>query len=242
MAGPRILIYHQVGAGMGRQMEVSEKNFVRQIDWIQRNGEVATLASAIDGRGEDHAERSFVLTFDDGYRDVYEKAWPILRDRGLPFTLYLTTSPVESRVPLTPGGRAEPLQWRQISEMLESGLMTLGAHTHTHSDLSMLDVASIREEVERSNGLIEQRTGVSARHFTYPWGYWSKEADGVIREFYDTATLGSGSEVTAATDPYLVNRFPIQLSDGMGFFRAKMTGGMRLEDLARRRITGYKGP
>jgi peptidoglycan/xylan/chitin deacetylase (PgdA/CDA1 family) len=242
MSGPRILIYHQVGAGLGRQMEVSEKNFVRQIDWIQRNGEVASLGSAIEGRGADHAERSFVLTFDDGYRDVYENAWPVLRDRRLPFTLYLTTNPVESRIPLTPGGKAEPLQWSQISEMLESGLMTLGAHTHTHSDLSTLDAAGVREEVERSNGLIEQRTGVSARHFTYPWGYWSEEADGVIRECYDTATLGSGPEVTSATDPFLVNRVPVQLSDGMAFFKAKMTGGMRLEDLVRRRITGYKGP
>jgi len=242
MSGPRILIYHQIGAGLGRQMEVSENDFVRQIDWIQDNGDVVALETAIGGRGTAGSGRTFVVTFDDGYRDIYERAWPILRDRGLPFTLYLTTDPVESRVPLTPGGAAEPLEWSQVVEMLESGLMTLGAHTHTHSDLSTLDTTAVREEIERSNELIALRTGVVARHFTYPWGYWSQEADGVIRESYDTATLGSGSEITSATDPFLVNRVPVQLSDGLVFFKAKMTGGMRLEDVVRRRLTGYRGP
>ena len=242
MSGPRILIYHQIGAGLGRQMEVSEDTFVCQIDWMQRNGDIVSLESAIDGRGTEQVEQSFVVTFDDGYRDVYERAWPILRNRGLPFTLYLTTNPVESRVPLTPGGAAEPLEWPQIVEMLESGLMTLGAHTHTHRDLSKLDATAIRAEVERSNELIARRAGVVARHFTYPWGYWSQEADGVIREFYHTATLGSGPEITSATDPFLVNRVPVQLGDGMMFFKAKMTRGMRLEDVARRRLTGYTGP
>jgi peptidoglycan/xylan/chitin deacetylase (PgdA/CDA1 family) len=242
MSGPRILIYHQVGAGLGRQMEVTEQNFIRQIDWLEDHGDVISLAEAVDGRGTDRLEQSFVVTFDDGYSDVYERAWPILRDRQLPFTLYLTTNPVESGGSLTPGGSAEPLAWTQIAEMLDSGLMTLGAHTHTHRDLSRLSAATVREEIERSNELIAQRTGVVARHFTYPWGYWSEEADGVIREFYDTATLGSGPEITADTDPFLINRVPVQLGDGMVFFKAKMSGGMRLEDLVRRRVTGYNGP
>ncbi|MEN8238867.1 MAG: polysaccharide deacetylase family protein [Actinomycetota bacterium] len=240
--GPRILIYHQVGAGLGRQMEVSEQQFSRQIDWVQANGDVASLGPAIDDRAREGVERTFVLTFDDGYRDVFERAWPLLRDRGLPFTLYVTTNPVESGVPLTAGGAADPLTWPQINEMLESGLMTLGAHTHTHPDLTAIDAGTIREEIERSNELILLRTGVEARHFTYPWGYWSRVADPVVREAYDTATLGSGQGITAGTDPYLVNRIPVQLSDGFTFFKRKMKGGMRLEDVVRRRLTGYRGP
>ena len=242
MAGPRILIYHQVGAGIGRQMEVSEQNFRSQIDWIEGNGAVVSLESALDGDVNPTADRRFVVTFDDGYRDVFDNAWPILRDRRLPFTLYLTTDPVETGVALTPGGAADPLEWSQIREMLDSGLMTLGAHTHTHRDLSTLDIVSVREEIERSNELITMRTGVVPVHFTYPWGYWSRDADGVVREFYETATLGSGPEITHDTDPFLVNRVPVQLSDGMLFFRAKMVGGMGLEDVVRRRLTGYKGP
>jgi len=173
---------------------------------------------------------------------VYHRAWPLLCDAELPFVLYLTTDPVESRHPLTPGGRAEPLTWAHVNEMLDSGLMTLGAHTHEHRDLRSLGTAEIESEVDQSNELILRRTTVAARHFAYPWGYWSVEADPVIRDAYTTATLGSGCPVTAETDVFLLNRVPVQLSDGMPFFKRKMTTGMRLEDRTRRILVRYNGP
>lgn len=240
--GPRILIYHQIGAGLGRQMEVTEASFGQQIDWMRDHGRIVDLKTAIDGRGEPDAAETFVLTFDDGYEDVYHRAWPLLRDGELPFVLYLTTGPVESRHPLTPGGYADPLTWAQINEMLDSGLMTLGAHTHEHRDLRSLSTMQIESEVQQSNDLILLRTAVDARHFAYPWGYWSEDADQVIRDAYTTATLGSGPPITAETDAFLLNRVPVQLSDCMAFFRRKMTTGMRLEDRTRRILTNYNGP
>jgi peptidoglycan/xylan/chitin deacetylase (PgdA/CDA1 family) len=240
--GPRILIYHQVGSDMGRQMEVTEQAFYRQIDWIENNGVAVDLETALAQRSEPQARKQFVVTFDDGYHDVFANAWPLLRDRSIPFTLYLTTEPVESQTPLTPGGKADPLTWSEIREMLDSGLMTLGAHTHTHADLRACNTKGITEEIERSNELIAQRTGIEPRHFTYPWGYWTESADRVVRAAYDTATLGSGSPITSETDVFKVNRIPVQLSDSSLFFKRKMAGGMRLEDRARRRMTGYEGP
>ncbi|MFV2001283.1 MAG: polysaccharide deacetylase family protein [Acidimicrobiia bacterium] len=242
MAGPRILIYHQIGAGLGRQMEVTQENFARQIDWVLDHGEILDLDSAIEQRGNPGADETYVLTFDDGYRDMYERAWPILQQKRLPFTLYLTTGPVESGQPLTPGGRADPLTWAQIEEMLASGLMTLGAHTNNHKDLRSISVDEVEAEIGESNELISDRTGVAPTHFAYPWGYWSRQADPVIRQAYTSAALGSGPPVVAATDTYLLNRVPVQLSDGMVFFKKKMRTGLRLEDRTRRRIVGYDGP
>jgi peptidoglycan/xylan/chitin deacetylase (PgdA/CDA1 family) len=242
MPGPRILIYHQIGAGLGRQMEVTEANFAGQIDWVLENGELVDLDSAIEARGAPHSDRKFVLTFDDGYRDVYERAWPILRRERIPFVLYLTTGPVESGQPLTPGGSADPLSWAQIDEMLESGLMNLGAHTHSHKDLRTISADEVAAEIGESNELISQRTGVEPTHFAYPWGYWSPHSDSIIRQAYTSAVLGSGAPVEATTDAYMINRIPVQLSDGMVFFKRKMRTGLRLEDRVRRRIVGYNGP
>lgn len=240
--GPRILIYHQVGSGIGRQMEVTKPAFRNQIDWMEDNGEIVDLGTALAQRSGPRSFKQFVLTFDDGYHDVFSNAWPLLRDRAIPFTIYLTTDPVESRVPLTPGGKADPLAWSEIREMLDSGLLTLGAHTHTHADLRVCDAGEITAEIERSNELIAQRTGVEPLHFTYPWGYWTESADRIVRSAYDSATLGSGSPVTSNTDVFKVNRIPVQLSDRSFFFKRKMAGGMRLEDAVRRRITRYEGP
>jgi len=240
--GPRILIYHQIEAGLGRQMEVTEAAFKEQLEWIQQHGQVVDLDTAIDMNPGVDSSDTFVLTFDDGYRDMHERAWPLLRQRDLPFLLYLTTDPVESQRSLTPGGRAEPLTWAQIDEMLASGLMTLGAHTHRHRDLRTLASDEIEAEVDQSNQLIERRMGMRPRHFAYPWGYWSETADAVIRRVYATAALGSGRPITPETDPLLLNRVPVQLSDTIFFFKRKMATGMRFEDRTRRAITGYHGP
>ncbi len=242
MPGPRILIYHQIAAGLGRQMEVTLEAFTHHLDWLTAHGEVVDLDEALNRRGDADAHRVFVLTFDDGYEDLYHLAFPRLRARGLPFLLYLTTAPVEQRLALTPGGSAEPLTWSQATEMLDSGLMTIGAHTHTHIDLRGIDSTTAARELDTCNDLIELRLGLRPRHFAYPWGYWDARADAEVRARYDTATLGSGRPVTADTDVHLVNRVPVQLADGRWFFERKMRTGLRMEDRVRRWTSRYAGP
>ena len=242
MPGPRLLIYHQVGAGLGRQMEVTTAHFHNHVDWLTEHGRLVDLDQAVAERGVPGSDRYFVLTFDDGYADMYETAWPLLRERGLPFVLYLTTDPVESGRSLTPGGKAEPLSWAQVDEMLQSGLMTLGAHTHRHLDRGAMDVSAIEEEIGLSNDLITKRTGVTPVHFAYPWGYWSEVAHPVVAAAYQTATLGSGAPITADSDLLMLNRVPVQLSDGTIFFKRKMNTGLPVEDKLRRRLAKYEGP
>ncbi len=242
MPGPRILIYHQIDAGLGRQMEVTREAFIAQLDWMEANGEVVDLDTAIARRAAVGADRQFVLTFDDGYDDFFRHGFPELKERGLPFLLYLTTHPVESQEPLAGGGGAEPLTWDQVETMAESGLMTLGAHTHRHVDFRTIGSDQIAEELDTSNDLIKRRMGIDAEHFAYPWGYWSKQAAAPVAERYSTATLGSGNAVSEDADLLRLNRVPVQLSDGVYFFTRKMRSGLQLEDAVRRRLTGYEGP
>ena len=131
--GPRILIYHQIGAGSGRQMDLAPDIFRGHVDWLQSQGRIVGLGDALSGADDLDADRTFVLTFDDGYADFYENAFPYLRDRGIPFTLYLTSGHIETGEPLHADDR--PLTWDMVVEMVETGLVTLGAHTHTHPDL-----------------------------------------------------------------------------------------------------------
>jgi peptidoglycan/xylan/chitin deacetylase (PgdA/CDA1 family) len=238
--GPRILIYHQVGAGSGRQMDLAPAIFRGHVDWLESQGRIVGLGDALSGADDHDADRTFVLTFDDGYADFYENAFPFLRDRGIPFTLYLTTGHIETGEPLHIGDR--PLTWDMVVEMVESGLVTLGAHTHTHPDLRGLTLAAVKGEVETANELIETRTGQKARHFAYPKGYWDPDAEAVIRRHYDTAVLGAGAPVTADTDPYRIHRVAIQGADRYLFFRRKIRGGMRLEERVRAAVKGYVHP
>jgi len=238
--GPRILIYHQIGAGSGRQMDLMPGAFRGHVDWLQSQGKFVGLGDALSGADVLNSERNYVLTFDDGYADVYENAFPLLRDRGIPFTLYLTTGHIETGIPLHEGDR--PLTWDMVGEMVDSGLVTMGAHTHTHPDLRGMRIADVEMEIEQSNELIERRTGVTPRHFAYPKGYWDPQAEKVVRRHYQTAVLGAGLPVTAATDPYRVCRVAVQASDGQFFFTRKIRRGMRLEERVRSQVRGYRHP
>ncbi len=239
--GARILCYHQTGANLGREMEIPTEALRKQLDWVATNGRVLRLEEALEPDNIARAD-TYVLTFDDGYEDLFTNAYPMLLERGLPFTLYLTTAPVETRQPLTPGGQADPLSWDQIEAMLEGGLMTLGAHTHTHPDLRGMSTEQIAEELETSDDLIERRFGFKPRHFAYPKGYWAPAAEGLIRDRYESAALGSGKPLTEVSDLHRLDRIPIQRSDGYFFFRRKVSRGMRLEERTRRVVRGYQVP
>ena len=239
--GPRLLIYHQVGTSHGHQMEVTTENFQRQVAWLEAEREVVDLASAVERWSEPDSDRLTVLTFDDGYQDVYTTAFPILERRGMPFTLYLTTTLVadDSERTVTDDPR---LRWSQVEEMVASGLMTFGAHTHSHPDLRHLSGDEVAEELDISDEIIGGRLGHRSEHFAYPYGYWSEAADRVVRERYATAVLGGVPDPTPAPDPHLLHRYPVQASDGFLFFKAKVRGGLRLEETVRRRLKGYDGP
>lgn len=233
--GPRILIYHQIGGGSGLEMEVSPGTFKKHLDWLVENGNVVRLE---DASGSDDV----VITFDDGYRSVYDVAFPLLEERGMPFTLFLTTSPLETGEPLRshPGGH--PLTWDMVREMHDSGLMTVGGHTHTHPDFRHLSPSEVEEELDRSNGLIEKRLDTQPRYFAYTWGYWSPTADAAVRRRYEHALLGGPPPFPNVEDPHLLYRIPVQLSDGVRWFSSRIRGGLRWEEAFRRRLRGYRGP
>lgn len=235
--GPRVLIYHKVGTSTGEQMEVSREDFVWQLNWLVGNREIVDLETAVRRWTEPGADQMVVLTFDDGYEDTYTTAFPLMRERGIPFTLYVATDMIGRGSEVG----AQPLSWQQIGEMLDAGLLTLGAHTHTHRDLRAVEYEDVLRELEISNDIIEQRTGVTPRHFAYPWGYWAEQAHRAVAETYETAVLGAPLW-RSDFDAHQIFRFPIQLSDGARWLRARLSGGLLMEEWLRRRLRGYRGP
>lgn len=240
--GPRLLIYHQVGVDLGRQMEVAVDDFRNQLDWLVDNYEIVDLDGALARWTEKDSERLVALTFDDGYMDTYTTAFPLLRERGLPFTLYLASQFIEWGRAMGPSPKADPLNWGQVNEMMDSGLVTLGSHTHRHTDLRMVDEHVAREELSTADELIEERTGVSPDHFAYPWGYWSSVADTFVRTRYRSAVVGGSPDPPERPDQHRIHRYPVQRDDGMFFFKRRIQGGLLIEERLRRYLRGYTGP
>ena len=236
--GATLLIYHRVGGGSPDERDLAVADFEQQAAELCRY-DVVSLDSAVDRLEHGDASPSVVLTFDDGFADVYEHAWPILRARQLPFTLYLTTGYVGSTMHWdgsTAKAAGPGLSWPQLVEMVESGLCTIGNHTHTHVRPQRLDAG----ELDTCTRLVEQRLGVKPAHFTYPWGIPVPQMDDEIRARFRSASTGQPGRNLPGTDMLRLRRVPVRRTDPIEFFRAKLTGRLRAERVYEKIVAAAK--
>ncbi|MBI4259516.1 MAG: polysaccharide deacetylase family protein [Actinobacteria bacterium] len=232
-----VLIYHRVGAGMGEEMDLPARVFEDQMRVLRRRADVVPLEVGLDRMAEGAPPRDLAaVTFDDGYADVYTRAWPVLREMGLPATLFVATGFVEGEVPPplsrgrgASGERPAPLSWDQIGEMLGSGLLTVGSHSHTHRSFDRLSASEADEEARRSRDLLESRLGVAVTGFAYPRAVVGHED--VIARHYSYAVAAEGTKnLAGGLAPHRVARTPVRASDGLFFFRRRLDGIRPLED------------
>ena len=216
-----ILLYHRVGAG-GREIDVPAGRFEEQMAILAEAGEVRSLDEALrDGTG------GVVVTFDDGFRDFHERALPALVRHRIPAVLYLATGLVD--------GGPDALSWTQLEEASATGLVTVGGHTHGHTDLSRASGEAAEEEMRRCKDLIEDRLGAACRHFAYPWAVGSSAADRVARELFDSAALDAWrTNRRGRIDPHRLGRTPVLRGDGPRFFGPKARGMLDAEGMAYR--------
>jgi peptidoglycan/xylan/chitin deacetylase (PgdA/CDA1 family) len=222
-----VLLYHRLGDD-GSEIELSVAAFERHLARLAERDRPRSLEQALGGDG------GVVVTFDDGTLDFHSHALPLLVRYKVPALLYLATGGVNTTAP-------DSLTWEHLAEAVATGLVTIGSHTHGHTDLSVATEEVADDEMRRSQGLIEDRLGVGCRHFAYPWGIGSPGADRAARRLFTTAALdGWRVNRAGAVDPYRLARIPILRSDGQVFFRAKVRGQLNGEALLYR--AARRGP
>jgi Polysaccharide deacetylase len=235
-AGIVFLIYHRVGGHTTSNVDLPTAVFDAQIAELAAMRRIVSIDDAVaafhDGDPVAGPAR-VVITFDDGTADWADTVLPVLDRHQAPATFYVATDFVERQVPFP--GDARPVSWTGLGEMVASGLATIGSHTHSHALLDRADTANAAGELDRSIELLGERLGVGCEHFAYPKALLgSPEAEAEVRERFVTAVLaGSVANEPGATDLHRIARTPIQVTDGMRWFRLKADGGMRFEDQAR---------
>jgi peptidoglycan/xylan/chitin deacetylase (PgdA/CDA1 family) len=199
----------------------------------------ATVVSLSDGlarlRAGSH-DPMVAVTFDDGTADFADVAVPVLVEHQVPVTLYVATEFVDEQRDFPDDG--VPLSWPALGDAVSTGVVDVGSHTHAHALLDRLAPDRVDAELDRSIELIGEHLGVRATHFAYPKAVMgSPAADAAVRARFESAAV-AGTRVNryGATDPYRLARSPIQVSDGMRWFRRKIAGGMHFEDDVRRLV------
>ncbi len=224
-----ILMYHQVGEferpDNHRATFCHIRRFKAQMAYLHYSGyRVLSLQAALDGLfGNGKLPRhSVVLTFDDGYENFSQNAFPVLQRYGYPATVFLVSELLGRNAKwLAEDGRHAPdLMGKETIKKLRSSNIVFGSHTLTHPLLTRIDPARQAREIVDSKSALEDLLGEEVKFFCYPAGDYDENAVKLVRKAGYTAALTCDrGAATPSEDPLTLPRKAISFGDSLiGYF------------------------
>lgn len=191
-----ILCYHGIGDSFPDEelpFAFTVADFAAHLDLIAARGlrtvtvsELARLRSS----GEQAAlERTVAITFDDGYADLLSTVAPLLGERSMVATAFVTTSYLDGRTDGVPGFERW-LSWDDAAALARTGVFELGGHSHDHIELDMVTVDEARRQVVGCRDRIRSRLGIDITSFAYPYGYSTDEVRKCLADEGFTSACG----------------------------------------------------
>ena len=216
-----VVAFHRVQETVepGDPLTVSARMFERHCRFFRRHFRVVPLREIV-GKLEQRARLGgeLAITFDDGYRDNFETAAPVLKKLGLPATFFVVTQSIGSD--LVPwwdaerGARHPWMTWEQV-QMLHRMGFDIGAHTRTHADLGSVSGAEAQREIFGARRELEREIGAPVDLFAYPYG-GANHLSEANRELVKAAgfrcccSCHGGVNVTGRS-PFELQRVPLSL-------------------------------
>lgn len=230
-----VLMYHRVThlsdsehrSPLARDLTVSPEDFEEQVRYLHQNGfsllSVYDVQEALLNRSP-LPERAVAITMDDGYRDNFENAYPILKRYGASATIFLVKNTV---------GSYKHLTWPQILAMRPNGVR-YGSHSVSHPDLPKLDDRRLAYELEESKAFLEKGLGEAVTALAYPAGRFDdRVVEAVRRSGYLTGWKKGGGPVRPDSDPLRLPRVRVRGGTSFDEFARKVWSGvwtMRMRD------------
>ena len=186
--GVPVLMYHQVARPRWGvkypYLSVPPALFARQMRELLDAGMVSGDLSDAAGGVQAEKNGKIVITFDDGFENVFRNAMPVLKECGFRAIQFIVSGFIGKRNSWDEAldGLTEPLMDEaQIREWLAQG-HRIGAHTRTHRRLPSLPSGAMREEIESSKKELEDRFGVAVEDFCYPHGAYDQRVADMVQE------------------------------------------------------------
>lgn len=221
-----ILMYHQIRplpprSDVLRGLSVDPRAFRRQMRMLKALGYCGVSVAELQRRlAQTRSAKLFAITFDDGFRNVFEHALPVLDELGFTATCYFVSGKLGGSNDWDRGiatAEAELMDRGAMLEWLGHG-HEVGAHTVNHVALSDVPAPTAWRQIAHSKAQLEDATGCPVVSFCYPYGAFDANARRLVAEAgFRSATTTVRGRVKACTDPFLLPR--IAVPGGRGVVR-----------------------
>ncbi len=212
-----ILMYHRIDIlrptlpDLTRSLTVDPHDFAAQMRWLKSHGfhtlTQLQLYNAVF-QGKSLPPKPVLITFDDGYRDVFGKASVVMHRLGLHATEYVITDRIS-------GPDASFLTWPLLHGLERRGI-EIGSHTLAHVNLTALSDADALHELVASRRVLERRLGHPVQWFAYPYGKFDARIVGLVRRAgYVLAVTTQGGSAQSAAAPLELHRYEVLDSTGV---------------------------
>jgi len=180
-----ILQYHHISDSTPKSTSLSPELFKQHLKYLNENQfEVLSLDTVIKKlkKGELFRDKTVVITFDDGYRSVYETAFPLLKKYQFPFTVFVHTAPLEQQL-------SQFVSWQNLTEMTQFGA-SVANHTVNHQHLIKKNIVDnwsqrkvmILSEILDSQKVLEQKANNVLLALAYPYGEFDQQSSQIAKE------------------------------------------------------------
>lgn len=231
-----ILLYHHVATDTPAITSITPQHFAEQMQFLADNQFTVWPLPKLVAHIQQHKpvpDKVVSITFDDNYQSVYEAAFPLLKKRGWPFTIFVSTDAVDQNINMQ-------ASWQQLREMARSGA-SIANHSASHAHLlQRLQGEStsawkqrITKDINKAQRRIKEETGQEHKLFAYPFGEVDQELAELVQ---DMGYIGIGQHSGPAVSHYpglSLPRFPFagNYSDVKDFAVKALTLPLTIEKL-----------
>ena len=206
------LIYHHVSTDAPALTSVSPAVFEQHLNYLaEHNFNIWPLSRILDAldKGKGLPANTIAITFDDAFRSIYTEAFPRLRKRNWPFTIFVSSAGIDA-------GYGGYLNWDQLREMAKAG-NEISNHSHSHAHLvrrlegesSAQWQTRVTADIKSAGDRINSEIGSDSSLFAYPYGEYSQALKAIVRSLGYRGIAQQSGAIGAHSDSLAIPRFPM---------------------------------
>jgi len=206
-----ILQYHHVSEHTPASTSIAPQQFIQHLDLIEDQGfQVLPLPEIIENLKQDKrfSQKTLAITFDDGYLSIYQNAFPELKKRNLPFTIFISPKAIDKQF-------GNSLSWQQLKEMQQHG-GTIANHSYQHLHLLAKNnheslkqwQQRTQQDIQLSQQRLNDELNITNSLFAYPYGEFDQPLKTLLKSLGYVAFAQQSGPVSSSSDMQALPRFP----------------------------------